>query len=99
MDKPYCTYADDDSLIPQKCEIQLEKEWDLYDLTQEFLSDAAKQFYTQPTQPRPTKKQDKIIESDDNNLSDPEEDNIQKMLLHYKSQRKQLKAQDKESKS
>lgn len=83
LDKPYCTYADDDSLIPQKREIQLEKEWDLYDLAQEFLSDAAKQFYAQPTQPRPTKKQDEIIESDDNNLSDPEEDNIQNMYYLF----------------
>ena len=41
------------------------KQWDLYDLAQEFLSDEVKQFYFKPTQDRPTQHHEEIIKADD----------------------------------
>ena len=64
LDRPYCV-QNENSWEHVRREIQLEKQWDLYDLAQEFLSDEAKQFYFKPTQNRPTQHHEEIIEADD----------------------------------
>ena len=55
MDRPYCVQIDEQNWAPIKRNIQLEKQWDLYDLAQEFLSAEAKQYYFKLNEARPSK--------------------------------------------
>lgn len=51
-------------------EIKLAKQWDLYDLATEFMSDEGKDYYPQPSTPRPKKDQNVVVEDEDIILSD-----------------------------
>jgi hypothetical protein len=77
MDRPYCIQTEA-GWIPQKRELQLEKQWDLYDLAQEFLFEKAQQMYPKPVQPRPAIIREEIVEDD---AEIPDEEHIETDLF------------------
>ena len=52
----------------------MDKAWDLYDLAQDFLSDKAKDYYTQPNEPRPTNNIAQVLDDDSIHESDDDSD-------------------------
>lgn len=72
--RPYCDEYDDGTFEGKKREIKLDKAWDLYDLAQDFLSDKAKGYYTQPNEPRPTNNITQVLDDDSIHESDDDSD-------------------------
>ena len=63
-----------ETLLILQTGIQLEKQWDLYDLAQEFLSVRAQSLFQKPSEARPTKHSEELIEQDEDVNSDGDED-------------------------
>ena len=73
-DRPYCQH-DGSKWVGIQRYIKLSKQWDLYDLAQEFIGTKKKEFYVEPTEPRPVKDKPEVLEGDYEPDSDNEEIN------------------------
>jgi len=77
--KAYGIEYEDNTFEYERRDIKLAKQWDLYDLAQEFMSERAKAFYTQPARPRPKPGEDDV-ELVDDDADDESDDDMHDMF-------------------